>query len=160
MPAPPPIGDLQPPSFGDEESADLRRHYVRQGVRLAFAFGVLFVLVFWAFWWSGAAVRFGAARVTDRAATTWRVTGTVRNAVTRQPVPWAVVEDDSSGQPPFYRCDSNQFGNFELLTLPEPHRVHVSASGFHPTVISVGRAWFLWLPNGTERHDVVLAPEN
>jgi len=152
--------DLRPASFEEEQSADLRHQYIRQGIRLLFAFVVLFAAVFAAFRWSGAAVRFGASRVADRAAATWRVSGTVRNVNTHDPIPWAAVEDDaSSGQPPYFHADANQFGEFELLTLPEPHRIRVSASGYHPMTLRIGRVWFLWLPRGVERHDIELSPE-
>ncbi len=154
-----PPDDLHPGSFEEEESADLRRQYLRHSIRLVLAFALLFTGVFYAFWWSGAAVRFGAERVADRARATWHVAGTVRDAVTHSPIPWAGIEDDPSGQPPFYRTDANQFGVFELRTLPEPHRIRVSAPGFRSATIAVGRVWFLWLPRGTERHDIELSPE-
>jgi hypothetical protein len=151
--------DLRPNSFDEEESADRHRHYARYTVRLAGIFAVLFELVFLTFQWSGAAVRFGAARVSDRAAATWHVGGTVRNSLTHLPVPWATVEDDPAGLPPLYRTEANQFGAFELSTLPEPHSIRASASGFHPSVSRVGRIWFLWLPTGSENRDLELTPE-
>ena len=63
---------------------------------------------------------------------TWRISGTVRDAVTREPVPWALVEDDPAGQPPFFRTDADYRGAFELVTLAEPHRIRASAPGYHP----------------------------
>jgi hypothetical protein len=120
---------------------------------------LLFAGVFYAFWWSGAALQFSAARVADRAAPAWHVTGTVRNGVTREAVPWASVEDDVSGRPPFYRSDANQYGQFDLVTLSEPHRIRISAPGFRAVTVSVGRTWFLWLPSGREEHDIRLLPE-
>ena len=59
----------------------------------------------------------------------------------------------------FWRSGADQPGAFELLTLPEPHRVRVSAPGYRTTVVDVGRVWFLWLPRGRERRDVLLYPE-
>jgi hypothetical protein len=55
--------DLRPASFEEEEAANLRRHFLRQALRRALTFGTLFAVVFFAFWWSGAAIRFGASRV-------------------------------------------------------------------------------------------------
>jgi hypothetical protein len=154
-----PPDDLRPASFDEEESANLRRHFLRQALRWALAFGALFAAVFLAFWWSGAAVRFGASRVAERPAATWRVVGTIRNAATHDPIPWARIDDDPSGRPPFFHADANQSGAFELLTLPELHRIRVSAPGYRTSTVSVGRVWFLWLPRGQELRNVARAPE-
>ena len=89
----------------------------------------------------------------------WRLVGTVRSATTHQPVPWASIDDAPSGQPPFFHTDADQSGAFELLTLPEPHRVRVSAPGYRTSTIDVGRVWFLWLPQGREHQDILLSPE-
>ena len=148
--------DLRPSSFEEEEAANFRRHLLRQALRWALLFGALFAMVFW---WSGAAIRFGASRVADRPEATWRIVGTVRGAATHDPVPWASIDDDPSGQPPFFHADADRSGAFEFLTLPEPHRVRVSAPGYRTTVVDVGRVWFLWLPHGRERRDVLLYPE-
>ena len=152
--------DLRPATFEEEEAADLRRQYLRHAIRLVLAFALLFSGVFFALWWSGAAVRFSTERVGDRGLPTWYVMGTVRHAVTHAPVPWVGIEDDPAGRPPFHRTDGNQYGEFELLTFAEPHRIRVSAPGFRPATISVGRVWFLWLPRGKERHDVELLPSD
>jgi hypothetical protein len=151
--------EFQPVSFEQEDAADLRRHFLRQLIRLSLAFALLFGVVFFAFWWSGSAIRFGASRVAERAETTWRVTGTVRDGVTRKPVPWAAIADDPGGRPPFFRTDADQAGVFELLTLAEPHRIRVSAAGYKTVTLRVGRAWFLWLPRGREKCDVEILPE-
>lgn len=151
--------DLRPATFAEEETADLRRQYIRQIVRLTLAFGALFALVFLALAWSGSAVRFGAARVADRAVPTWRVVGTVRNALNQSPVPWASIDDDPMGQPPFYHTDADRNGSYDLLTLAEPHRIRIAAPGYHPTIIGIGRIWFLWLPRGKQTLDVQLYPE-
>jgi hypothetical protein len=151
--------DLHPASFSEEESADLRRAYIRHTIRLVLVFSLLFAFVFFALSWSGAAVGYGARRAGYRAAPSWHVTGIVRDSRTREPVPWAVVEDDPSGQPPFYRAEADKFGAFDLLTLAEPHRIRVSAMGFHSKTIQVGRVWFLWVPGGQERRDVEISAE-
>ena len=151
--------DLRPASFEEEEAANLRRQFFPRILRGTLAFAALFALVFFAFWWSAAAIRFGASRVADRPAAAWRVSGTVRNVATHQPVPSASIDDDPSGQPPFFHADADRSGAFELLTLPEPHRVRVSAPGYRTSTVDVGRVWFLWLPRGRERQDVQLSPE-
>ena len=70
-----------------EEDAELREIFVRSGFRVAAAFAILFGMVFFALWWSGSAVRFGAARAADQVVPTWRVSGTVRSATTHEPIP-------------------------------------------------------------------------
>ncbi len=137
------------------ESVDL---WVRSTVRLVIVFGLLFGCVFFAFWWAGSAVRFSAERAGDRTAPTWRVWGRVSDAVTHRPIPWAVVEDDPEGQPPFFRTDADYGGAYELVTLAEPHRVRVSAPGYHPLSLNVGRAWFVWMPRGSEKKNIDLLP--
>jgi hypothetical protein len=132
--------------------------WIRPALRLAIVFALLFGCVFFAFWWAGSAVRFSAERVADRTAPAWRVSGTVRDAVTHQPIPWAVVEDDPAGQPPFFHADADYRGVFELLTLAEPHRIRVSAPGYRPLSLSIGRAWFVWMPRGNEKKNIDLPP--
>jgi len=151
--------DFQSVSFGEEEAADLRRQYVRQAIRALAAFALLFFFVFLAFSWSGAAVRFGASRVSDRGTPTWTVTGSVRDANTHQPIPWAKIDDDPAGQAPFFHAEANLAGQFELLTLSESHRMIVWAPGYRTQKIGIGRVWFLWMPRGGEKHDVELFPE-
>jgi hypothetical protein len=141
-----------------EEDADLREVYVRTGLRVAAAFAIIFGAVFFAFWWSGSAMRFGAARAAGQAAPTWRVKGTVRNAITHEPIPWAVVDDDPAGRPPYYRTDANYAGVYELVTLAEPHVMRVSAPGYRSASVRIGRIWFLWLPRGEETKDMELGP--
>jgi hypothetical protein len=132
--------------------------WMRSAVRLAAVFILLFGCVFFAFWWAGSAVRFSAARAGDRSFPTWRVSGTVRDAVTHQPIPWAVVEDDPAGSPPFFRADADFHGAFELVTIAERHRIRVSAPGFHPLVLDIGPAWFVWMPQGKEHKNIELLP--
>jgi hypothetical protein len=150
--------DLRPVSFDEEESADLRRQFIRSGIRLTICFALIATGVWFAFWWSGSAVQFGAARAFDRAVPDWRVRGTVRDAVTHKPVPWARVEDDPAGQLPFFHSEADQFGAYELLTLSVPHRVLVSSPGYVTVTVEVGRVWFLWMPRGGERRPIDLQP--
>jgi hypothetical protein len=141
------------PESGDPE---LREIFVRTALRVAAAFAIIFGLVFFAFWWSGAAVGFGASRAAGKAPATWAVTGTVRDAVTHDPVPWATVEDDPIGRPPLFRTDAGYSGVYELVTLPEPHRLKISSPGYESATVPIGRAWFLWMPRGGEKQDIYL----
>ena len=141
-----------------EDAAESGDSWVRPALRLAIIFGLLFAGVFFAFWWAGSAVRFSAARAADRTVPTWRVSGTVRDAVTHQPIPWALIEDYPAGTPPFFRADADYGGAFELVTLAEPHRIRVSAPGYHPESVRIGRAWFEWMPRGNEKKNIDLQP--
>jgi hypothetical protein len=145
----------------DDEAGDAAESgdsWVRPALRLAIIFALLFAGVFFAFWWAGSAVRFSAARAADRTVPTWRISGMVRDAMTHQPIPWALVEDDPSGTPPFFRADADYGGAFELVTLAEPHRIRVSAPGYHPESVKIGRAWFEWMPRGNEKKNIDLQP--
>jgi len=146
------------PADESEEAVELRAIFTRTAVRLTAAFALLFGGVFFAFWWSGSAIRFGAARAADRADPTWEISGTVRNSLTGLPVAWASVEDDPAGRPPFFRADADHTGAFELVTFAEPHRIRVSSPGYRPAVVEVGRAWFLWMPKGREEVNIEIAP--
>lgn len=149
-------------SQDDAESGALESGgmWMRPVLRLAIVFGLLFGCVFFAFWWAGSAVRFGAARAADCSFPTWRVSRTVRDAVTHQPIPWALVEDDPAGRPPFFRADAGYGGVFELFTLAEPHRIRVSAPGYRPLLLNIGWAWFVWMPRGNEQKNIDLLPVN
>ena len=127
-------------------------------VSVAFAI-VFFALICAAVWWSSRAVRFAGLRAADRGTPTWTISGVVRDAATRGPVPWAAVADDPAGQPPLFRADAGLDDSFELLTLAEPHRLRVTAPGYRPVLVKVGRPWFAWRPSGSEQVDVELVRE-
>jgi hypothetical protein len=154
-----PTDDFHPATFDEEDSADRRGQYVRYAVRLAIAFAILFAAVYLAFRWSGDALRFGAARVAARGVATWHVLGTVRDAATHETIPWASIDDDPSGRPPFFHADTDRSGAFDLVTFAEPHNIRIAATGYRTTTVPVGRVWFLWLPRGKERHEANLAAE-
>ena len=145
---------------GPSDDPELREIFARTALRAAAAFALIFGFVFFAFWWSGRAVEFGARRASGQVQPTWEVSGIVRNAVTRQPVPWALVEDDPRGKPPLFHTDAGYLGSFSLLTLAEPHRIRVSAPGYRSASAGIGRAWFLWMPRGKEIRDIYLEPED
>jgi len=153
------MDELRPSTFGEEVARDLRGQYRKLAIRYTIAVAILFACVYAAIWWSTAAVKFAAARTGRRAVPTWTVHGVVRNKVTHAGVPWAALADDPNGQPPFYRADANLDGAFELLTFAEPHRVRITAPGYRPATVNVGKVWFLWRPRGEERRDVYLVPE-
>ena len=151
--------DAPASTFLAEETADERREFRRHAIKWTLAFLLLFAGVFFAFWWSGSAVRFGASRVTQETAMTYKVSGTVLDAQTRQPVPWAEIRDDSSGRPPFGHATADRSGVYELLTVAEPHRILVTANGYRSKELQVGRQWFVWMPRGTEQRDIQLLPQ-
>jgi hypothetical protein len=153
--------DLQDPqqTFLQEEILDERSEARGLFVRTTVGFALLFAFVFLAFWWSGSAIRFGAARVTASNAPTYRIWGTVRDAQSGRSIPWATIEDEPSGNPPFFRSDADADGTYSLLTLAEPHQVRISAVGYRAVVVRIGKPWFVWWPRGDERHDIGLPPE-
>ena len=128
-------------------------------MRWAIGFALLFGVVFLAFWWSGSAVRFGAARVTATNAPSYRVFGAVRDARSGDPIAWAVIEDDPAGAPPLFRTEADQNGSYSLLTIAEPHRLRISAPGHRTQEVRVGKPWFVWWPRGEERRDLRMDPE-
>jgi hypothetical protein len=146
------------PEDESEEAEELRALFMRTALRMAAAFALLFGGVFFAFWWSGSAIRFGAARAAERAVPTWQISGIVRNSLSGEPIAWASVEDDPAGRPPFFRADADHAGAYELLTFPEPHRLRISSPGFRPSTVEIGRPWFLWSPKGREKKDIQLVP--
>ena len=139
----------------EDERVEARRLLFRWMI----AFALLFLAVFGALWWSGAAVRFGADRVADRSVPTYRVWGVIRDAASGRPVPWARVEDDPAGTPPFFRTDADQNGAYSLLTLAEPHRLRVSVPGYRSATVNVGKRWFMWWPKGDEQYSIRLVAE-
>jgi hypothetical protein len=145
--------------FLAEEEADARRLIPGQLLRLGLAFGLLFAVVFFFFWWSGMAIQFGAARVAERPVATWKVVGTVVDQASGEPVPWASIRDSPEGRPPLFEANADAEGRFELLTLAEPHRVLVNANGYRTQSLKVGRQWFIWWPSGVELVHIRLVPE-
>jgi len=147
-----------PPNDWEDQPEGGGGRWSRAVLRLAVIFALLFGCVFFAFWWAGSAVNFTAARAADRSVPTWIIEGLVRDSVTRQPIPWAVIEDDPAGQPPFFHADADIRGVFLLATLAERHRLRISAPGYATKIIPIGRAWFIWMPRGKERKDIELLP--
>jgi len=149
----------RPYSFLHEEIAEERFEARRLIFRWTLGFALLFGGVFLAFWWSGSAIRFGAGRVSAGAVPTYRVWGAIRDAKSGDPVPWADIEDDPAGNPPYFRTSADQDGVYSLLTLAEPHNLRISAQGYKPVTLWIGRAWFVWWPRGEERRQIRLNPE-
>ncbi len=146
-------------SFLDEEMAEEKFETRGLLLRWSAGFCLLFAGVFFAFWWSGSAIRFGAGRVAATNEPTYRVWGVVCDAQSGEPIPWAVIEDDPAGNSPYFRTDADMAGVYHLLTLAEPHRLRISAIGHRAATVNIGKPWFIWWPRGEERHDVKLPSE-
>jgi hypothetical protein len=147
------------PEFWREEPTEERTLFLKQIVRLVLLFAGLSAGVFFAFWWSGSAIHFGASRLTESTRPTYMITGKVTDARTGAPIPWVSVQDDTSGQPPFQRTLGSLGGEFNLQTIAEPHFVLFSALGYKPERIKVGKAWYHWMPSGSEQLQVKLEQE-
>jgi hypothetical protein len=151
--------DLRPASFPEEVARELRTRYRKLAIRYVIACAVLFAATYTVVRWSGATVRFAAARTGGRAVPTWTVAGVVRNSITHDAVPWVNVAGDPAGLPAHFRTEADLHGSFELTTIAEPHLLRITAPGYRSVTIPVGRTWFLWRPRGREQRDVELTPE-
>jgi hypothetical protein len=147
------------PEFWREEPGDERRIFWKQAVRWSLLFLVLCGGVFFAFWWSGSAIHFGASRMNETTAPTYKVSGRALDARTGAPIAWVSVRDDANGGPPFFETLGNVKGEFALNTIAEPHNVVFTALGYQPRRVRVGKSWYLWMPRGEELLEVRLTPE-
>ena len=148
----------RPLEFWEEENGAVRRELRRYAVRWALAFAALAGGMFFALWWSGSAVHFSSSRVEQTTGPTYRVTGLVHDTA-GSTIPWAEITDDVSGRPPFFHTTADRFGAFELLTIAEPHKIQVTALGYKPASVQIGRAWYMWMPKGAEKIEIVLSSE-
>ena len=137
------------------DRADLRRY----AVRWAMAFALLIAGMFFVLWRSSSAVHFGSSRVEARTAATYRVIGQVVDTAGR-PVAWARVADDPGGKPPLFETAADRHGNFELLTIAEPHDIVAVALGYRESRVQVGKSWYLWMPSGDQRVRITLTPSD
>ena len=146
-------------NFLDEERQEDRVSLHRTLARWILAFIVIFCFAAMAFWWSGSALRYSAARVQSRSKPTYQVSGTVTDARTHQPVPWAEISTDFQFGGAFFSTSTDQNGRYSIDTLAEPHDLVVKANGYQSARIPIGKQWFSWTPRGSERKDTELVPE-
>lgn len=128
-------------------------------MRWTLLFAGLLLALLSALWWSASAVHFTASRVEADTPATYRVHGVVRDARTGAPIPFARIEDHPDGRAPLFHAVADVRGEFELATLAEPHQIVVTGLGYKAVIRSVGKPWYLWLPRGVERVNVLLEPE-
>jgi hypothetical protein len=148
--------DFGAQNFLDEERQEDRLSMHRTMARWILAFIAIFCFAAMAFWWSGSAVRYSAARVQNRSNPTYQVTGVVTDARTHQPIPWAEISTDFQFGGAFFSTTTDQNGQYSLNTLAEPHGLIVKANGYVSTRLQVGKQWFSWTPKGSERRDAEL----
>lgn len=146
-------------NFLDEERQEDRHALHRSVVRWAIAFSVIFALAAMAFWWSGSAIRYSTARVQKRSNPTYHISGVVSDARTHQPIPWAEIATDFQFGGAFFSATADQNGQYSINTLAEPHDLVIRANGYVTGRLHIGKQWFSWMPNGTEKRDVELSPE-
>ncbi len=147
-----------PQNFLDEERAAERVTLHRTLMRWALAFLTIFALAAMAFWWSGSAVRYSAARVQNRSNPTYQITGVITDAQTHKPIPWAEISTDFQFGGAFFSTTTDVNGQYSILTLAEPHDLVVKANGYRIARIHVGKQWFSWMPHGSEKRNVDLTP--
>lgn len=145
-------------NFLDEERVADRRAMHRTIARWTLAFIAVFCFAAMAFWWSGSAVNYTAARVEQRSKPTYKVSGTVTDAHTHQPVPWAEVTTDFRFGGAFFSTTADQNGYYSLDTLAEPQDFLVKANGYQISRIHVGKQWYSWTPGGSEVENAELTP--
>lgn len=143
----------------EESRAEDWREQRRQLLRWGIGFLVLFLFAGAAVWWSGAAVKYGATRVQGGGKPSYQISGTVSDAVTHQPIPWAQVATDFANSGRFFDTTADVNGAFTLTTMAEPHKLVISANGYQQASIQVGRQWFSWLPSGSEERKIELHPK-
>jgi hypothetical protein len=146
------------PNFFDEERTEDRLAMHRTLARWIIAFAVIFGFAAMAFWWSGSAVRYSAARVQNRSNPTYQVTGIITDSRTHQPIPWAEVSTDFQFGGAFFSTTTDQNGQYSINTLAEPHDLVVKANGYRISRMHVGKQWFSWTPHGSETESIELTP--
>ena len=145
-------------NFLDEERLEDRVAMHRTLARWIIAFAAIFGFAAMAFWWSGSAVQYSAARVQNRSNPTYQVTGAITDSRTHQPIPWAEISTDFQFGGAFFSTTTDQNGQYTINTLAEPHDLIVKANGYQSSRIHVGKQWFSWTPHGTEKEDSELTP--
>ena len=146
-------------NFYDEERTEDRVALHRTMARWILAFVVIFCFAAMAFWWSGSAVQYSAARVQNRSNPTYLVSGTITDSRTHQPIPWAEISTDFQFGGAFFSTTTDQNGQYSINTLAEPHDLIVKANGYRSSRIHVGKQWFSWTPHGSEAEDSQLTPD-
>ena len=146
-------------NFPDEQRIEDRVSMHRTLARWILAFGAIFCFAAMAFWWSGSAVQYSAARVQNRSNPTYQVTGTVTDSRTHQPIPWAEISTDFQFGGAFFSTSTDQNGQYSIDTLAEPHDLVVKANGYRTSRIHVGKQWYSWTPHGSEKEDTELIPD-
>jgi hypothetical protein len=149
---------FDPQTFLDESRQEDRLSLHRTLARWILAFVLIFCCAAMAFWWSGSAVRYSAARVQNRSNPTYLVTGLVRDAATHRPIPWAEISTDFQFGGAFFSTSTDQNGQYSLNTLAEPQDLIVKANGYQSARVHVGKQWFSWTPRGSEKKDADLIP--
>ena len=70
----------------------------------------------------------------------------------------AQVTTDINFGTQFFETNADAGGTFSLMTLAEPHKLLVRASGYRDASVTIGRQWFSWLPKGEEKRDIEMLP--
>ena len=146
-------------NFLEEERQEDRIALHRTLARWLLAFIAIFWCAAMAFWWSGSAVQYSAARVQNRSKPTYQISGVITDSRTHQPVPWAEVSTEFLFGGAFFSTICDQNGQYSIMTLAEPQDLLVRANGYLELRLHVGKQWFSWTPHGSEKRNAELIPE-
>lgn len=149
----------RPNEFWQQDVADTRQQLRKLAWRMGLLFVALLVILSLFLWRTTAAVEFASARMQGTAQAKYRVWGHVTDAKTGKPIPWPVLADQTDLPGPYFHSTGKPDGSFEHFTLSTPHSVRVTAYGYKPASIKIGRAWWLWTPSGEEQSNVTLQPD-
>ncbi len=145
--------------FWQEEEVNEKREMGRFLAKWSIVFLGLIALLASTLWWASSALSYSASRVGEGGKPSYKVMGLITDARSGAPVAWAKVQDAPEKRPPLFETSGDFYGKFELMTLPEPHNIVVSAYGHKSKLVAVGKTWYLWMPSGEEELEITLDPE-
>ncbi|MBI4904430.1 MAG: hypothetical protein HY820_12385 [Acidobacteria bacterium] len=144
--------------FWEEEQEETRRDVHNATLKLVAIFAAILLALGFMLWRSQEAIGFAASHISGQADSRYIVTGKVKSAKTGQPVPWPALHDEYDGKT-YSDTTGKHDGTFVLSTIATAHHLRVSAFGYKPATVRIGKPWFTWLPSGSEKLEIVLQPE-
>jgi hypothetical protein len=144
--------------FWEEEAEETRRDLRSASLKLLVLFLSVLTVLGFLLWRSQAAIEFASSHIQGQTDRRYQLTGIVRDAATGKPVPWPLLHDEFDGRV-YFQGSGKPDGTFAFATVTTAHKLVVTAFGFRPATVPVGRPWFTWLPAGSESLEVRLQRE-